>query len=118
VLPLDASNSGLAIRRVCIPSTARITSVIEIRDGSGRVRRYSDGGELRPFHVELKPQPTDLHRNDIIKAEHELIVMEIIFDHFDDLSGVARTRLDDALRIIYRALQIERRAVGLQKVVS
>jgi hypothetical protein len=83
-------------------------SVLERTDRYGVLLRYENIGALLPLHTALKPQPSDLHRTAIIKAERELVALEIIFDHLE-LSGIARTRLDDALRMIYRALQIERR---------
>ena len=65
-----------------------------------------------PLKLEAKEHPSDGQRIAIIEAEHELAVLEIIFDCLD-LSDIGRTRVDDALRIINRALQIERRKVGM-----
>ena len=73
------------------------------------VLRYEIGA---PLKLEAMEQPSDADRIAIIEAEHELAVLEIIFDCLD-LSDIGRTRVDDALRVIYSALQIERRMVGM-----
>ena len=81
------------------------------------VVRRVDGVLLRyatdtPLRLEAKMQPTDRQRVAILKAERELFALEIILDCLD-LSDIGRRRVDDALQTICRALQIERRRLGL-----
>jgi hypothetical protein len=87
-------------------------NVASVRNHEGVILRYGDLSELRPFHTEQKPQPHDRERIAVIKAGRELVVLEIIFEHLD-LSDIARTRIDDALWVIYCALQSERRKLGM-----
>jgi hypothetical protein len=85
------------------------------RNHEGVVLRYADPSVLRAHHVEQKPHPSDRERCAIIKAEHGLIVLEIILDCLD-LADIARTRIDDELRAIYRALRLKRRSIGMSLV--
>lgn len=77
------------------------------RNDEGVVLRYADPSVLRPHHSEQRPQVSDRRRNALIAAERELLTMAVIFDYLD-LSGIARTRLDDGLQRIRRALNIRR----------
>jgi hypothetical protein len=86
-------------------------SAIVRRNREGVLLRY-DPSALRAHHIERKPQRSDRERIAVIEAEHELIVQEIIFEHLD-LSDIARTRLDDGLRAIYRGLHVRRRRLGM-----
>jgi len=87
-------------------------STVLKRNHEGVILRYVDAGELRTHHVDQRPQVSDSRRNDLIAAERELLTMSIIFDHLD-LSGIARTRLDDGLERIRRALNLTRPRLGM-----
>jgi len=78
------------------------------------ILRYVDPSVRRPHHIERKRHPSDQERNSIIRAEAELRVLDIIFDHLE-LSDVARTRIDNAMLVIYRALQLKRPGLGLDQ---
>ena len=80
-------------------------------------RRDQYGVQLRymidaPLRVTRTIQPADRQRIALIKAERELAILEIILDHLE-LSGIAQTRLADALNSIYLALELKRPALGL-----
>jgi hypothetical protein len=83
----------------------------------GFLRTTDNGMTLRPYHVDLKPQRSDRELGAVIKAGHELAVIEIMFD-FLDPSDIARTRHDDALCILYRALDVKRKILGIQRAAE
>lgn len=82
------------------------------RDHHGVILRH-DPSVLRLHHVEQRPRPSDREKTRLIAAEREILTMAIIFDHLE-LSGIARTRLDDALIRIRRALNLRRTRLGMQ----
>jgi hypothetical protein len=59
------------------------------------------------------PQPSDIERMRLIKAERELLTLQIIADHLG-LSEIGQTRVADALEAIRLALQVKRRQCGMQ----
>jgi hypothetical protein len=81
------------------------------RNHEGVVLRYAPSA-LGRHHIERRPQTSDRDRVRLIAAEREILIMTIIFDHLE-LSGIARTRLDDAVTRIRRALAIKRRNLGM-----
>lgn len=83
-----------------------------LRNHEGVILDYADPSVRRAHHVKQRPQVSDSRRNDLIAAERELLTMSIIFDHLE-LSGIARTRLDDGLERIRRALNLKWRACGM-----
>jgi hypothetical protein len=87
-------------------------STVTTRNHLGFLRTHSDGSTRRPFHSEQRPQPMDRERIAVIRAARELVALEIIFAHLD-LSGIAQTRVDDALRALYRALDLRRDRLGM-----
>jgi hypothetical protein len=82
------------------------------RTKEGFVRRYDDGSTLRPFHVELRPQPTDRERLELIEAERELLTLSIIAE-FAEISDLGKTRILMSLRVIRRALDSKRPRLGM-----
>jgi hypothetical protein len=85
-----------------------------LRENNGVLLRYHPDA-LGRHHVEQRPQPSDRERAQLIAAEREILTMAILFDHLD-LSSIARTRLDDALARIRRALNIRRRQCDMTAV--
>src|ERR1700722_18597965 len=83
-------------------------------DHNGVLLDYADPSIRREFHVERTPHRGDRRRCALIQAEREILALTIIFDHLE-LSGIARTRLDDALARIRRGLAISREHLGLQR---
>jgi hypothetical protein len=73
---------------------------------------YGDPGRRHPHHDQRKAQPSDRERIALLKASRELAVLEIIFNHLD-LSGIAQTRLTDAMNVIYDALHLKRPRLGM-----
>lgn len=86
-------------------------TVIFRRDQNGVVLRYYPD-RLGAHHKQRVLHAPDSQRLALIKAERELVILEIIFDHLE-LSGVAQTRLADALNAIYKALELKRPKLGL-----
>jgi hypothetical protein len=84
-------------------------SAIYRRDQNGVQLRYAIDRRLA---TRAKNQPSDRERMALLRAERELVILEIIFDHLE-LSGIAQTRLADALNAIYEALELKRPALGL-----
>ena len=76
---------------------------------------YIDPSMRRQHHDERKLQPSDRERTRLIKAERELLTLQIIADHLD-LSDIALTRIADALEAIHLALQVRRRQYGMPAV--
>jgi hypothetical protein len=74
---------------------------------------YGDPSTRRAHHDQQGPQIGDRRRVALIRAERELVVLEIIVEHLD-LSDIALTRIADALHAIRRALDLNRPACGLQ----
>ena len=74
---------------------------------------YIDPAARRPHHDERRQEPTDRERMRLIKAERELLTLQIIADHLD-LSDIALTRIADALEAIRLALQVKRRQLGMK----
>jgi len=89
-----------------------MTAAFVQRMHDGVLLRYGDPGALRPHHAYERPQVSDRRRNALIKAEGELLALQIIADHLD-LSGIARTRIADALESIRVALEVKRRDYGM-----
>jgi hypothetical protein len=84
-----------------------------LRDSRGFVlSRYSDPAERHPYHDERKHQPGDRERMRLIKAERELLTLQVIADHLD-LSPIGVTRVADALEAIRLALQVKRKHYGM-----
>ena len=81
------------------------------RDRHGVILRYEVD---RPLPSSVKSQASDRARIALIRAERELAILEIIFDHLE-LSDLARTRLASAVDAVYRALEVKRPALGLAK---
>jgi hypothetical protein len=88
-------------------------SDIILKNQQGVVLRYTDPSVRRPHHDSRKLQPGDRERMRVLKAERELITLEIISEHLD-LSDIALTRVADALEAIRLALQVKRRQFGMQ----
>lgn len=82
------------------------------RNREGVLLRYADPGVRRPHHSERKVQPGDGERISVLKAEHALIVLQLIAQ-YAELSDLAMTRIDDALTEIYQALQLRRKTFGM-----
>jgi hypothetical protein len=102
---------------VGVPKLVLILSAVIIRrNDEGVILRY-DIEPRRAFHDERKPQVSDSRRNALVTAERELLTMAVIFDHLD-LSGIARTRLDDGLRRIRRALNARRVECDMAEVAA
>jgi hypothetical protein len=74
---------------------------------------YVDAAARRPHHDERKAQPGDRERMRLLKAERELLTLQIIADHLG-LSEIGMTRVSDALESIRLALQVKRREYGMQ----
>jgi hypothetical protein len=91
--------------------SAAAETVIVRRDANGVILHYYPD-RLGPHHVERKRHVSDRRRMALIAAEKEILTMAIIFDHLE-LSGIARTRLDDGLARIRRALSLQRPECGL-----
>jgi hypothetical protein len=85
---------------------------IVTRNSAGVVLRYTDPSVRRPHHVERKPQVSDSERIALIKAERELLTLQIIADHLG-LSEIGMTRVSDALEAIRLALGVKRRQYGM-----
>jgi hypothetical protein len=100
-----------------VPKLVRILSAVIIRRNDEGVILRCDIEPRRAFHDERKPQVSDSRRNALVTAERELLTMAVIFDHLD-LSGIARTRLDDGLRRIRRALNARRVECDMAKVAA
>jgi hypothetical protein len=92
-----------------------LVSAITTHNRLGHVRRYSDGSELRPFHVEQKPQPTDRERCALVAADKEIGVLFTIAQYLE-VSDVGFSRILHALQIIQRALDAKRLRVGMNVV--
>jgi hypothetical protein len=82
-----------------------------VRNYEGVVLRYSDPSVRR--HDEQRPQVSDRARMRLIKAERELLTLQILTDHLE-LSDIALTRISDALEAIRLGLQVKRRQYGMQ----
>jgi len=91
-------------------------SAVIRRNDEGTILLY-DIDTRRAFHDERKHQVSDRARVRLVEAERELLTMAVIFDHLD-LSGIARTRLDDGLRRIRRALNIRRCEYDMTEVAA
>jgi hypothetical protein len=81
----------------------------------GVILRY-DVSSRWPYHDQQKPQPSDLERTAVLKAERALILIELIATHA--LSDLAIRRVDDALHEIYAALQLKRLDYGMSKALG
>ena len=59
------------------------------------VRRYSDGSELRTFHIEQKPRPTDRRLAEGIAAKRALSTLWLITEcaEISDIGKKAARRL-------------------------
>lgn len=79
------------------------------------VREHLDLETRHQFHEERQPQLSDRERRRLIKAERELLTLQIIAEHLD-LSDIAMTRIADALEAIRLALQVKRRKYGMPAV--
>ena len=90
---------------------------IVVRGDDGRLRRYPDPSVLRSYHIEHKSQPLDRERCAVIAAERELTTLRIIAEHLD-VSNVGMTRILDSLRIIQRALEMKRPALGMNQAAA
>lgn len=88
---------------------------IVTRNSAGVVLRYTDPSIRRSHHDERKTQPTDRERMRLIKAERELLTLQIIADHLG-LSEIGMTRVSDALEAIRLALGVKRRQYGMPAV--
>jgi hypothetical protein len=77
----------------------------DVRNTSGLVPRDA---------VEHMPQPNDGARIAVLRAEHELAVLEIIAQHLD-LSEIGLNRILDALDTIREALELKRPKLGMQQ---
>ena len=86
---------------------------IVTRNAAGVVLRYTDPSVRRPHHDERRQQPSDRERMRLLKAERELLTLQIIADHLG-LSEIGQTRVADALEAIRLALQVKRREYGMQ----
>jgi hypothetical protein len=82
------------------------------RNALGFLRTYADGSELRPFHVEQRRRLSDQDQAAVLKAQGELIAINILLDHVF-LSEIGRCRFDRALAAVERGLAIARRMVEL-----
>jgi DNA-binding NtrC family response regulator len=86
---------------------------VVVRDRNGVLLRYADPSVRRAQHHSRNAQPCDRERMSLIKAERELLTLQIVADHLD-LSDIAMTRISDALQVIRIALQVKRREYGMQ----
>jgi hypothetical protein len=86
---------------------------IILRDRNGVLLRYTDPSVRGPHHDARQVQPSDRERMRLIKAERELLTLQIIADHLG-LSEIGQTRVADALEAIRLALQVKRRQYGMQ----
>jgi hypothetical protein len=91
-------------------------SATTTRNFLGYLRRYSDGSELQPFHVEQKPQPTDRERCDLVAADREVCALLTLAEHLE-VSDIGFSRILEALGIIQRALNAKRLRLGMSRSV-
>ena len=84
------------------------------RDRNGVVLRYADPSVRLPHHDTRQIQTSDRERMRLIKAERELLTLQIIADHLG-LSEIGMTRVSDALEAIRVALEVKRRQIGMPK---
>jgi hypothetical protein len=90
-------------------------SAVIRRNREGVLLNYGDPGELRDFYQDGALQPSDAARIGLLKAEHELIVLEVILQHLD-VSDIATARIADALDTIRNAIEVKRRSLGMQSL--
>lgn len=78
------------------------------------LRRYGDGSELQAFHVEQKPQPTDLERCALVAADKEVCALFTIAQYLE-VSDIGFSRILESLGIIQRALNAKRLRLGMSR---
>jgi hypothetical protein len=106
-MPVLPIHGGVALVVGAMSSQHVQASSHRPRNHEGVILDYCDPSDLRPHHVQRVTQVSDRRRNALIAAERELLTMAVIFDHIE-LSQIARTRLDDGLQRIRKALSIRR----------
>jgi hypothetical protein len=112
VAPAGRSGSIMIASGSHMSAVRELGQPIVVRGDEGRWRRYPDPSVLRPYHTEHRSQPLDRERCDLIAAERELVKLKIIAEHLD-VSDLGMTRILDSLRIIQRALEKKRPALGM-----
>lgn len=76
---------------------------------------YGDPSLRRAHHVEQRPQVSDRLRQALLRAEGELMRLEILFEHIE-VSELGAERICWALHTIRAYLAMERPTLGLAPV--